>query len=63
MNRKKSNKKILQLLEKTLEESPDLRFIQALWALKIIDQEDNHIIDRFYEESSVTLERIWQKEL
>lgn len=62
MNRKESNKKILQLLEKKLEESPDLRFIQALWALKIIDQEDNHIIDRFYEEPSVTLKRIWQKE-
>lgn len=36
---------------------PELRYIQSLWALGIIDKE-NEIMDRFYEESYDTIIRI-----
>lgn len=50
----------------TLCKNPELRFIQALWSLKIIDSKveegaGHEIIvpvDRFYEEPSETLKRI-----
>lgn len=66
MNRKEGNKKLLQLLKDYLEANPDIRFIQALWNLKIIDDKiiegNGHDIivpvDRFYEEPGETLERI-----
>lgn len=66
MNRKEENKKLLKVLEDYLENNPDIRFIQALWALGIIDREvtdssgfeTSFIVDRFYEESDKTLERI-----
>lgn len=38
---------------------PELRFIQILWALKIIDRDKNfYIKDRFYEEPEETLIRL-----
>ena len=37
MNRIEANKKLLELLKETLCKNPELRFIQALWSLKIID--------------------------
>ena len=37
MNRQETNRKLLKILEETLEKNPEFRFIQALWALKIID--------------------------
>lgn len=66
MNRKEGNEKLLQLLKDYLEANPDIRFIQALWNLKIIDDKiiegNGHDIvvpvDRFYEEPSETLKRI-----
>lgn len=65
MNRKEGNERLLQLLKDYLEANPDIRFIQALWNLKIIDKEPswnpgevNPPIDRFYEESVRTLERV-----
>ena len=51
--RNKYNTECMNKLLKFLEENPDLRFIQALWALNIISNED-----RFYEEPDVTLEKI-----
>ena len=63
MNRKEANQKLLEILKETLENNPELRFIQALWALNLIDVHSmgniaGDIVDRFYEESSTTLERI-----
>lgn len=59
MNRKEGNEKLLQLLKDYLEANPDIRFIQALWNLKLIDSKIGEgIIDRFYEESNETLKRI-----
>lgn len=53
MSKLEDNKRLLKLLSDRIEKYPDLRFIQALWSLRIIDKKD-----RFYEESSETLERI-----
>lgn len=66
MNRIEANKKLLWILTETLCKNPNMRFIQALWSLKIIDSKveegaGHEIIvpvDRFYEESSETLKRI-----
>lgn len=65
MNRIEANKELLEILRETLCKNPELRFIQALWNLKIIDKEPswnpgevNPPIDRFYEESVRTLERV-----
>lgn len=63
-NRQEYNKKILAILSEYVEKYPDMRFTQALWNLKLIDHEPiiDHkpliIIDRYYEEPWVTLERI-----
>ena len=37
MNRVEANIKLLELLRETLCKNSELRFIQALWSLKIID--------------------------
>ena len=63
MTRKEANQKLLEILKETLENNPKLRFIQALWALNLIDMNSmgsiaGDIFDRFYEESSTNLERI-----
>lgn len=40
---------------------PDLRFIQILWNLKVIDRNDDlEIKDRFYEEPEETLNRLME---
>lgn len=52
-DRSKYNLEILEEVKKFLEKQPDMRFIQALWALNIVDKED-----RFYEEPQVTLEKV-----
>lgn len=36
-DRIKANQRLLEILKETLCKNPHLRFIQALWALKIID--------------------------
>ena len=59
IERKKYNLAILNKLEEFLKEHPDFRFIQALWALDIIDRDENNlIIDRFYEEPNKTLDKV-----
>lgn len=66
MNRKEENEKLLKILKDYLEANPDIRFIQALWNLKIIDDKiiegNGHdivvLVDRFYEEPGETLKRI-----
>lgn len=70
MNRIEANQKLLEILKETLCKNPELRFIQALWALRIIDFESidgrtHEIIvpvDRFYEEPFDTLKRIGYSE-
>ena len=69
-DRIKANQRLLEILKETLCKNPDLRFIQALWALKIIDSKveegSGHEIivpiDRFYEEPAETLKRIGYEE-
>ena len=56
--RKENNLKILKKLESYLNEYPDIRFIQALWSLHIVDE-----LDRFYEEPSITIKRMVNKGL
>lgn len=59
INRQEYNLQILKILEEYLKQHPDFRFIQVLWALNIIDRDENNlIIDRFYEEPNITLEKI-----
>lgn len=57
MSRLTDNQKILEILKEKVEEYPDLRFIQLLMNLDVVDHED-----RFYEESNVTLKRITNNE-
>ena len=54
MSRLEYNRKLLKELESYIENNPNLRFIQALWGMKIIDSEilldpncNMKIIDRF----------------
>ncbi len=63
--RRKYNELILRELERAIKENPDLRFIQALWAVGLIDSDSQRdaegrfkVIDRFFEESVATWERI-----
>jgi hypothetical protein len=51
--RENYNVQILEELREYLLKNPSIRFCQALYNLKIIDKED-----RFYEESSKTLNRV-----
>ena len=57
MLRQSSNKIILEHISEYLEKYSDMRFIQALQNLGIIDKEGT---DRFYEESIDTLNIIEQ---
>lgn len=66
MNRQEANKKILEIVTSAVENNPDLRFIQILWNLNIIDSkkfgdEKIIVIDRFYEEPEETLKRIYNR--
>lgn len=64
MNRQEANKKILEIVTSVVENNPDLRFIQILWKLGIIDSKkfgDEKILDRFYEEPEETLKRIYNR--
>lgn len=66
MNRQEANKKILEIVTSAVENNPDLRFIQILWNLNIIDSkkfgdEKIIVIDRFYEEPKETLKRIYNR--
>lgn len=55
-SRKKYNKAILEKIDKIIDACPDLRFIQILWALEIIDGHD-----RFNEEPDTTYKVVEMK--
>lgn len=44
---------IINYLLKFITNNPEMRFIQVLWALGVVDNSD-----RFYEESNTTLEKV-----
>lgn len=48
-----ANEALLHLLSSYLKKHPELRFIQALWNLNIVNKED-----RFYENSPQTLMKV-----
>ena len=58
MDRYSANKKILDIIARSIDENHDMRFIQILWALGIINSKNDIIEDRFYEESEETLKKI-----
>ena len=53
IDRQQDNIEILRYLIDEVEKHPELRFIQILWGLNIVDNSD-----RFYEESCITLNKI-----
>lgn len=55
--RLEANREIIIKLEDYLEANPDSRFIQALWALNVIEQNQ----DKFYEESEATLKVLQER--
>lgn len=57
-NRFVNNMCILTELTEYLGKHSDLRFIQALWNLGIVNNED-----RFYEESHVTLKKVKEEQI
>lgn len=57
------NIQIVSRLRNYLIKNPQLRFIQALWALDIISRNGNmEIEDRFFEEPWDTLQRVKARE-
>ena len=53
------NKKILELISAIIDKEPELRFCQILWALQIIERDnDGNIIDNFFEEPVDTFSKI-----
>lgn len=58
MTRQEANNKILNTLKMYLDKYPNIRFIQALWNLRLIDRDDStYIVDRYFEEPEITLKR------
>ena len=56
------NLQIIQEILSMVLDEPDLRFIQILWALGLVDRDENmNIKDRFYEEPEETLKRIKER--
>ena len=68
-NRQKSNQLIVGLLAEAVAKYPDLRFGPILHSLSVLDMEEHDTPDGvfhtvknpFYEESNVTLGRIFEK--
>jgi hypothetical protein len=58
LNRQANNQELINLISDYIDTHSEMRFIQALWSLNIIDRDENGIIDRFYEEPNDTLNRI-----
>lgn len=57
--RQECNREIINQLSDIVERLPHLRFNQMLWVLDIITRDDKgDVKDNFYEESSVTLDKI-----
>ena len=73
MERQKYNKLILETLSKLIDKYPDLRFGQILVDCEIIkyepsvlcegQREDILVIDPFYEESEITLNRMMRSKI
>ena len=66
-NRLENNLKIIDILKTCANQNPDLRFWQLLVAAKIIEYKDSLdlpiVKDSFYEESTVTLNRMKNSEI
>lgn len=66
-NRLENNLKIIDILKTCANQNPDLRFWQLLVAAKIIEYKDSLdlpiVKDSFYEESTVTLNRLKNSEI
>ena len=57
--RQKYNLEILKKLQDFIEKHPEYRFHQALWAAGLVTRDkDLNIIDKFYEESEVTFDKL-----
>lgn len=57
--RQECNREIINKLSEMVEKQPHLRFNQMLWGLDIISRDDmGDVKDNFYEESSVTLDKV-----
>lgn len=66
-NRLENNLKIIDILKTCANQNPQLRFWQLLVASKIIEYKDSLnspiVKDSFYEESTVTLDRLKNSEI
>lgn len=66
-NRLENNLKIIDILKTCANQNPQLRFWQLLVAAKIIEYKDSldlpKVKDSFYEESTVTLNRLKNSEI
>ena len=66
-NRLENNLKIIDILKTCANQNPDLRFWQLLVAAKVIEYKDSLdlpiVKDSFYEESTVTLNRLKNSEI
>jgi hypothetical protein len=68
-SRQKANQLIIGLLAEAVAKYPDLRFGQILTSMAVLNKEEHDtpdgvfriIKDPFYEESAVTLERIFKE--
>ena len=60
-SRQEYNLKILDKIKEYILKNPELRFIQILWALNIINRKEGtfDIEDRFHEEPSMTFYKIF----
>lgn len=54
MTRQEANLQILEILKVVIQSYPDSRFIQLLWNYDLIERD----VDKFYEESTRTLENL-----
>lgn len=61
MNRLQENQTIIEIISQHAQDNPDMRFIQLLWSLGIINTQNDWLIeDRFNEESKDTLKKLKQ---
>lgn len=56
--RNDDNRFLRHLVELHQTVFPELRYIQSLWSLGIIDKQESEVADRFYEEPYDTIIRI-----
>ncbi len=59
MNRIQANQAIIDIISQYAMDNPDMRFIQLLWSLGIINTQNDWLIeDRYNEESEDTLKKL-----